>query len=155
MKTLPLVFGVCATFLLPAVASAMTDAECNAAWTQADVKKTGVLSEVEGGRYYAALRVAQKPVSDGKLTQADFLAHCKAGLFNTSTAEAGAPLKGANSFTEAQARQRMEDQGYSGITDLKKDDQSIWRGMARKGGVSMSVALDFQGNVVGGPAPKR
>ena len=73
----------------------------------------------------------------------------------TTPPPGGAPLPGANSFTEAQARQRMEDQGYSGITDLKKDDQSIWRGMARKGGVSMSVALDFQGNVVGGPAPKR
>ena len=66
----------------------------------------------------------------------------------------GAPLLGANSFTEAQARQRMEDQGYSGITDLKQDAQSIWRGTARKDGVSMPVALDFQGNVVGGPAAR-
>jgi hypothetical protein len=47
----------------------------------------------------------------------------------------------------------MEDQGYSAIADLKKDAQSIWRGTARKGGVPMSITLDFQGNVVGSPMP--
>jgi hypothetical protein len=77
-----------------------------------------------------------------------------APIIATSPLPIGAPLPGANSFTEAQVRQRMEDQGYSGIADLKKDDQFIWRGTARKGGVSMSVALDFQGNIVGTPIPK-
>ena len=61
---------------------------------------------------------------------------------------AGAPVAGANSFTEAQARKRIEDQGFSSVTNLKKDDKSIWRGTATKNGASVPVALDFQGNVV-------
>lgn len=58
------------------------------------------------------------------------------------------PLPGANSFTESQARNRIEAQGYSGITGLKKDDQSVWRGQAMKDGTLVGVALDFKGNVV-------
>lgn len=94
------------------------------------------------------------PLTDAPAITATTPANTPAIGGSTNPPPAGAPLPGANSFTEAQARQRMEDQGYSGITDLKQDAQSIWRGTARKGGVSMSVALDFQGNVVGGPAPK-
>ena len=148
MKTLPLVFGVCAAFLLLNMASAMTDAECTAAWTNADVNKDGVLSEAEGRRYYAALRVAQKPVADGKLTQADFLTHCKADVFKTATAEAGAPLAGANSFTEVQAQDRAIAAGFVTVSALKKDDKGVWRGTAMDGTKSVNIAVDFKGNVV-------
>ena len=58
------------------------------------------------------------------------------------------PLPGANSFTEAQVRSRLEGMGYSGITGLAKDDQSIWRGAAMKDGKNVNVAVDFKGNVV-------
>jgi hypothetical protein len=58
------------------------------------------------------------------------------------------PLAGANSFTESQARERIEANGYTAVTVLKKDDQSIWRGTATKDGKSVSVALDYKGNVV-------
>ena len=68
---------------------------------------------------------------------------------SATPAPAMAPVAGANSFTEGQARKRLEDQGYTNVTGLKKDDQSIWRGTATKGGASMAVALDYQGNVVG------
>ena len=61
---------------------------------------------------------------------------------------AGAPVAGANSFTEGQAKSRIEGQGFSNVTDLKKDDQGIWRAKAMKDGTSKSVSLDFQGNVV-------
>lgn len=60
----------------------------------------------------------------------------------------GAPLAGANSFTESQAKARIEAHGFTSVTGLKKDDQSIWRGQAMKDGKLVSVALDFQGNVV-------
>jgi len=60
----------------------------------------------------------------------------------------GAPHAGANSFTEGQARSRIQDKGFSQVTDLKKDDQGIWRGHAMKDGKQTNVALDFQGNVV-------
>jgi sporulation protein YlmC with PRC-barrel domain len=58
------------------------------------------------------------------------------------------PLAGANSFTESQARDRIEASGYTAVTALAKDEQSIWRGMAMKGGKSVRVALDYKGNVV-------
>lgn len=41
----------------------------------------------------------------------------------------------------------MEDQGYSQVGELKKDDKSVWRGQAMKDGKSVNVALDYQGNV--------
>jgi protein CpxP len=54
---------------------------------------------------------------------------------------------GSNSFTESQARSKIEQAGYQNVTDLKKDDQGIWRGKAQKGGQTVSVGLDFKGNV--------
>ena len=58
-----------------------------------------------------------------------------------------APVAGANSFTQAQATKRIESFGYSKVTNLHKDDKSIWRGQAMKDGKSVGVSLDFQGNV--------
>jgi hypothetical protein len=64
-----------------------------------------------------------------------------------NTNNPGAPVAGANSFTEGQAKSRIESYGYSGVTALKKDDNGVWRGTAVKDGRSVSVSLDFQGNV--------
>jgi hypothetical protein len=61
---------------------------------------------------------------------------------------AAAPVAGKNSFTESEARSRLEAHGYSNITGLIKDDKSIWRGKATKGGAAVNVALDYQGNIV-------
>lgn len=61
---------------------------------------------------------------------------------------ATAPVEGANSFTEAQAKERIVDAGFTAVSALKLDDQGIWRGTATKGGKSMSVGLDYQGNIV-------
>ena len=59
-----------------------------------------------------------------------------------------APVPGANSFTEGQARSRIESNGYTSVSDLKKDDNGIWTGTATKGGQKVNVRVDFQGNVV-------
>src|ERR1700712_639840 len=59
-----------------------------------------------------------------------------------------APVPGHNSFTEAQAKERIEKAGYSGVTALKLDDKGIWQSTATKDGKSVTVALDYQGNVV-------
>src|SRR5438128_10970751 len=59
----------------------------------------------------------------------------------------GAPVAGANSFTEGQAKSRIEASGYANVSELRKDDQGVWRGKAMKDGKSISVSLDFQGNV--------
>ena len=58
------------------------------------------------------------------------------------------PVPGANSFTEAQAKGRIEKAGFSQVTGLRKDDQGIWRGKAMQRGKQVNVALDFRGNVV-------
>lgn len=59
----------------------------------------------------------------------------------------GAPVAGKNSFTEAQAKERIEGAGYSDVTGLKLDDQGVWRATAKKDGKDANVSLDFQGNV--------
>lgn len=59
----------------------------------------------------------------------------------------GAPVAGANSFTQGQAKSRIEANGYANVRDLRKDKQGVWRGKAMKDGKSVSVSLDFQGNV--------
>jgi hypothetical protein len=58
-----------------------------------------------------------------------------------------APVAGRNSFTEGQAKSKIEDAGYSNVIELKKDDNGVWRGKASKGGSATSVSVDFQGNV--------
>ena len=58
-----------------------------------------------------------------------------------------APVAGRNSFTEGQARSRIEDAGYANVTELKKDDKGVWRGQASKGGNATAVSVDFHGNV--------
>jgi putative membrane protein len=60
----------------------------------------------------------------------------------------GAPVAGANSFTEGQAKSRIESNGYANVSELRKDDQGVWRGKAMKDGKSVNVSLDFQGNVI-------
>jgi opacity protein-like surface antigen len=60
----------------------------------------------------------------------------------------GAPAAGANSFTEAQAKSRIEGAGYSNVSGLIKDKDGIWKGKAAKGGTTVDVGLDYQGNVV-------
>jgi hypothetical protein len=59
-----------------------------------------------------------------------------------------APVAGANSFTEAEARSRLEKFGYTDVGGLTKDGNSIWHGMAKKDGKPVKVALDYQGNIV-------
>ncbi len=58
-----------------------------------------------------------------------------------------APVAGRNSFTQGQAKSKIEEAGYTNVSALKKDNNGVWRGKARKGGSSASVSVDFQGNV--------
>jgi hypothetical protein len=60
----------------------------------------------------------------------------------------GAPVAGANSFTEGQAKSRIEAHGFSSVGQLKKDRDGVWRGTATQSGKSVKVGVDFQGNVV-------
>ncbi|WP_075292915.1 PepSY domain-containing protein [Pararhizobium arenae] len=64
---------------------------------------------------------------------------------NTS---ATAPVEGANSFTEEQARERIAEAGYTEVTDLKLDDKGVWRAGANKDGKTVAVSMDYQGNII-------
>ena len=66
----------------------------------------------------------------------------------TSKDQETPPLKGANSFTEGEAKSRTEARGFSDIKDLKKDSEGIWRGSAMQGGKQVQIAVDYKGNVV-------
>jgi hypothetical protein len=61
---------------------------------------------------------------------------------------ATAPVEGANSFTEDQAKERITEAGYADVTDLALDDKGIWQAKATKDGKAVTVALDYQGNIV-------
>jgi hypothetical protein len=60
----------------------------------------------------------------------------------------GAPAAGANSFTESQAKSRIANKGFTDVSQLAKDNDGVWRGHAKRGGKSVNVSVDFQGNVV-------
>lgn len=62
-------------------------------------------------------------------------------------ADKNAPLPGANSFTEGQAKSRLEAGGYTGVSELKKDDSGVWKGKATQGGQVVSVSVDYRGNI--------
>ncbi len=65
----------------------------------------------------------------------------------TTGANAPEPASGASSFTEGQARARIEDSGFQGVTGLTKDDNGVWRGKATRNGASTDVWLDYKGNI--------
>ena len=65
----------------------------------------------------------------------------------TTNANAPQPAKGANSFSDGEARRRMESSGYANVADLKKDDDGVWRGSATKDGAKVGVWLDYKGNI--------
>ncbi len=142
--------GLAGLMCLPLPAYAATDAECQKSFEAADTNNDGVLTAAEGRRYFAAMRVANKQVSGDRLDKAAFIEHCKADVFSASQAQpaAGAPLEGANSFTEGQAKDRAEAAGFTGVTGLRKDDKGIWRGTANRGASQVNIAVDFKGNVV-------
>jgi putative membrane protein len=95
----------------------------------------------------ALLAAGTSPV----MAQSDIRTTATPPAVSTSNAESktiAAPVPGKNSFTESEARNRLESFGYTDISGLHQDDQSIWRGRAVKSGQQVQVGLDYQGNIV-------
>jgi hypothetical protein len=67
---------------------------------------------------------------------------------DSSNRQVTAPVAGRNSFTEGEAKSRIEKMGFSDVGDLQKDDQGVWRGRAIRDGKKVDVSLDYQGNVI-------
>jgi hypothetical protein len=72
---------------------------------------------------------------------------------DSSNRQVTAPVSGRNSFTEGEAKSRIEKMGFSNVTNLKKDDNGVWRGRAMNDGKTVDVSVDYQGNVVQAGAP--
>jgi uncharacterized protein with FMN-binding domain len=133
----------------PASAWAASETDCAAQWKSADGNNDGVLVGPEADRYLAYYRVrAHVTPVDGRITQQEFMKSCQSDIFMAKAPEPGAPLKGANSFTEGQAKDRVVAAGFTSVSSLAKDGDGIWRGSAMKDGKSVKVAVDFKGNVV-------
>jgi len=137
----------CAAAGAPAFAA--SEADCAAEWTAADANKDGVLAGVEAHRYLAYIRIrAQVAPQDGRIMQDRFMEQCRSDVFKAEEQDPGAPLKGANSFTESQARDRATAAGIADVSALTKDTDGIWRGTGKKGDKEVAVAVDYKGNVV-------
>ena len=149
MKKIAVVMTLAAVSLaLPSWAA--TEAECQDMWKNADINRDGVLSDKESTRYVALMHVGNRTVAtEGRITQAEFMDACKTNIYAPHKADAGAPLKGANSFTEGQAKDRaIGHGGVESVSAMKKDDDGIWRGTGTQGGKTMQIAVDYKGNVV-------
>jgi hypothetical protein len=133
----------------PASAWAASETDCAAQWKSADGNNDGVLVGPEADRYLAYYRVrAHVTPADGRITQQEFMKSCQSDIFTAKAPEPGAPAKGANSFTEGQAKDRAVAAGFTGVSPLAKDGDGIWRGSATKDGKDVQIAVDFTGNVV-------
>ncbi len=170
-----IMIGAALLGLLSGPSFAATDIDCDAMFVKADIDVNGSLADTEATGFMDILTKAGRPMT-APLTREQFVTECKAGAFKdmaASTAPApgnattetatttdttttmtttamvpmGSLIVGANSFTEAQARDRIEKNGVSAVTGLAKDDTGIWRGSATKDGKPVKVGLDFKGNI--------
>jgi hypothetical protein len=53
----------------------------------------------------------------------------------------------AATLTETQAKSRIEAEGYSNVSNLKKDAKGMWNATAMKDGKPVQISLDSQGKV--------
>ena len=149
MKKFVVVAAVVAGACLSVPAVAATDAECTDMWKKADANSDGTLSDNESIRYVALMRIGNRTMAaEGRITQAEFMEACKSDAYAERANDPGAPLKGSNSFTEGQAKDRAIAHGVESVADLKKDDDGIWRGTGTQNGKTVQIAVDYKGNVV-------
>src|SRR5687767_13827984 len=66
-----------------------------------------------------------------------------------ATPSAGAPTtpNAGAAATEVQAKARIEAQGYTNVSELKKDAQGLWSAKAMKDGKAVQLSLDTQGQI--------
>jgi len=99
---------------------------------------TALLAFIAGG---AVAQTQTPPAKDGPQNSA-------INSSNSSNRQVDAPVAGRNSFTEGEAKSRIEKMGFSNVNNLKKDDKGVWRGRAMKDGKTIDVSVDYQGNVI-------
>lgn len=123
-------------------------AACEDQFKTLDTDISGTLSETEAPQVFAKSRIDNSTVPDTGYGRDEFLAACADNQFVRAEPDAGAPLEGANSFTEGQARDRATAWGVTGVSTLTQDDKGVWRGTGTVDGGNVNVAVDYKGNVV-------
>ena len=66
----------------------------------------------------------------------------------TQTKPATPTTPSAAAMTETQAKARIESQGFTNVSELKKDAQGMWSAKAMKDGKSVQVSLDARGQII-------
>lgn len=56
-------------------------------------------------------------------------------------------VAGANSYTEEQAKGRLEEAGFTSVADLVLNQDGFWTGSAFFDGRELHVKMDYQGNI--------
>lgn len=92
------------------------------------------------------MAVASAALATAAIAQPDTGSHNPATK-NPAAHTTAMAAKGRNSFTEAQARGRIEKAGYADVSKLAKNRNGVWQGAATKDGAKVNVALDYKGNV--------
>ena len=66
-----------------------------------------------------------------------------------ATPAAGAPTtpNAGAAMTEMQAKARIEAQGFTNVSELKKDAQGMWNAKAMKDGKPVQISLDTRGQI--------
>lgn len=89
---------------------------------------------------------AEAPVEGPAVSSAE--APANPAIDTQETSEKAALTPGANSFTEGQAKEAIEKQGYTVSGALTQNEQGIWMGQAtRSGGAATTVSVDYKGVV--------
>jgi len=97
-------------------------------------------------RKYLTGAVAVALIATGAFAQADTGSHNPA-VKSPKAHTAVMAAKGRNSFTESQAKSRIEKAGYTDVQPLVKNPNGVWQAKAMKDGATVNVALDYKGNV--------
>ena len=95
----------------------------------------------------AACLCASSLMAEAPGPQANENAPGNAAIKSPDVETAATAASGANSFTEGQARDRIGKAGFADVSQLVKDKDGLWQGTAKRNGKSVSVALDYKGNV--------
>ena len=106
----------------------------------------GIIAVVAIGMFLVMTQTAPRTSPTGALSSAPV--NPSSVPVNQVAANEAPPMAGANSFTEAQAKDRIEAAGFVNVVALAQDQDGIWRASAMKNGAPVKVALDFKGNVV-------
>jgi hypothetical protein len=100
---------------------------------------TGVVLTLAAGGAMAQVPPAQNGPQNSAINSSD-----------STNRQVTAPVQGHNSFTEGEAKSRIEKRGFTNVGQLTKDADGVWRGQAMKDGGQVDVSVDYQGNVVMG-----